>query len=305
MIAISLRKIWHLVGTATSFAFFGIWGVCLAWIVLPIVHHRCPGSDRDKAMACRRWVSASLCFLFRFMCRRGIFDFSAPPSSADLPQDKRFVLIANHPSLVDMVALLACFPELVVVTKTTMFNNPLLGPIPRRCAFIDGGDGSAFSGAAVVTAAVERLREGTPILIFPEGTRSGWAGLGTFRQGAFEMAIRAGVPLLPAYITTQPRTLMKGMPWYRIPVERVTFRVELGEPIHVAPGERARQMAMRVQALYDQQLAERGMIQSPQGREGAGDGAQTSGLLSPSTQNGASSEMTDADSQPQAEVSAA
>lgn len=280
------HKIWHLVGTASSFAFFGVWGVCLAWIVLPVVERRCQGSERDKAMACRRMVSSSLGVLFRFMCRRGIFDFSEWPSSAALPRDKRFVLIANHPSLVDMVALLACFPELVVVAKTTMFNNPLLGPIPRRCAFIDGGDGGVFSGAAVVTAAVERLRAGTPVLIFPEGTRSGPNGLGTFRQGAFEIAIRAGASLLPAYITTRPRTLMKGMPWYRIPSDRVTFRVELGEPIHAALDESARQMMKRVQSLYEQRLAELGMLRLQE-------------------LHVASHEVTDTDPHPQAEVSAA
>ena len=255
-----LHKIRHLIGTAASFSSFGMWGVCLAFVVLPLARRRCHGSELDKAMACRRWVSASFRRLFRFMVRRGIFDFSGQPTSADLPADKRFVLIANHPSLVDMVAILSCFPEAVVVAKTTMFNNPLLGPILRHCAFIDGGDGGVFSGAAVVAAAVERLRAGTPVLIFPEGTRSGPRGFGSFRQGAFEMAVRAGVPLLPAFITSRPRTLMKGMRWYQIPTERVTMRVELGAPIHAAEGESARQLMKRAQSLYEARLAEVGMI---------------------------------------------
>ena len=147
-----------------------------------------------------------------------------------------------------------------MVAKTTMFNNPLLGPILRRCNFIDGGDGGVFSGASVVTAAVDRLRSGTPVLIFPEGTRSGWRGFGTFRQGGFEMATRAGVPLLPAFITTSPRTLMKGMPWYRIPTERVTLRVEIGTLIHSEQEESARQLKSRVQAIYERRLTELGMV---------------------------------------------
>lgn len=260
----TVRKIWHLIGTALSFAIFGVWGACLAWVILPLAHRRCPGTALDKAMACRRWVSASFRALFRFMCWFGIFDFSGQPTSADLPKDKRFVLIANHPSLVDTVALLSCFPELVVVAKTTMFNNPLLGPLFRRCNFIDGGDGGIFSGASTVLAMSERLDEGMPVLIYPEGTRSGWSGLGAFRQGAFGLATRAGVPLLPAYVTTRPRTLMKGMPWYRIPVERVTFRIELGELICPEPDEGARQMSRRVHALYEQRLAELGMLAAPE-----------------------------------------
>lgn len=283
-----IHKLWHLFGTAFSFAFFGVWGTCLAWIVLPIVERRCEGDAGEKAMACRRAVSASLRFLFGIMCWFSIFDFSNRPTSADLPDDKRFVLIANHPSLVDMVALLSCFPELVVVAKTTMFNNPLLGPILRRCNFIDGGDGGVFSGASVVTAAVERLRAGTPVLIFPEGTRSGWRGFGTFRQGGFEMATRADVPLLPAFITTRPRTLMKGMPWYRIPTERVTIRIEIGGLIHAEPDESARQLKSRVQAVYERRLTELGMVRD--------DAAQPSALPG---------ETGDKDNQQQAEESAA
>ncbi|MDR0966336.1 MAG: 1-acyl-sn-glycerol-3-phosphate acyltransferase [Myxococcales bacterium] len=254
------RKIWRVIGSGASFSLFGLWGVCLAWIVLPLCHKRTPGTDLDKALACRRWVGASFRTLFDFMCWFGIFDFSVRFTSADLPSDKPVVLIANHPSLVDTVALLACFPELVVVAQSYMFNNPLLGPILRRCNFIDGGDGSPFAGAAVISAGVERLQAGMPVLIFPEGTRSGWSGLGTFRRGAFEMAQRAGVPLLPAFITTLPRTLMKGMRWYRVPVERVAFRIELGAPLHLEPGESSQQMMKRAQLHYEQRLIDLGMI---------------------------------------------
>ena len=208
-----LKRLRHLAATAVSFSLFGFWGTWLAWVDLPRIHRRTPGTPKEKALACRKRVSASFQFLFRFMCRVRLFDLSDTPSSADLPQDGRFVLIANHPSLVDMVALFSCFPEVAIVARDYMFNSPMLGPLLRRCQFIDGGGGDAFSGASVIAAGIQRLEQGIPVLIFPEGTRSPIRGFGKFRRGAFEMACRAGVPVLPAYITNAPRTLMKGMHW--------------------------------------------------------------------------------------------
>ena len=64
----------------------------------------------------------------------------------------------------------------------------------------------------------------------------------------------------PAFITTRPRTLMKGMPWYRIPTERVTIRIEIGGLIHAEPDESARQLKSRVQAVYERRLTELGMV---------------------------------------------
>ena len=65
--------------------------------------------------------------------------------------------------------------------------------------------------------ALERLRDGMPVLIFPEGTRSPEGGLRAFKRGAFEIAYRAGVPIVPLFIRCQPPVLSKEAPWYRAP----------------------------------------------------------------------------------------
>lgn len=256
------RKIRHMAATVASFSIFGAWGTWLAWVDLPRIYRRTPGDDEAKSLACRERVSASFRFLFRFMNRRRLFELEAIPSRNDLPADGKFILIANHPSLVDMVALFACFPQVVIVAANYMYRTPALGPLLRLCKFIDGGDGSVFSGASVVSAGVHRLSQGTPVLIFPEGTRSPIRGFGSFRCGAFEMAKQAGVPLIPAYISTVPRTLMKGMPWYKIPVEEVKIRITLGNPIHCGEGESARSLMKRVQSHYEEKLNEIGLIAS-------------------------------------------
>jgi 1-acyl-sn-glycerol-3-phosphate acyltransferase len=64
------------------------------------------------------------------------------------------------------------------------------------------------------------------VILFPEGTRSPVGGLGRFRLGAFELARRTGVPILPVRITAEPPTLWKGLPWYSVPRQTVDFRLQ-------------------------------------------------------------------------------
>ena len=63
------------------------------------------------------------------------------------------------------------------------------------------------------------------MLIFPEGTRSPERGLGHFRPGAFELAARAEVPIVPLFVTCEPPTLMRGQRWYEIPERTATLTV--------------------------------------------------------------------------------
>src|SRR5205085_6640129 len=106
-----------------------------------------------------------------------------------------FVIVANHPTLIDVLALSAVFGRLTCVAKGGLFRAPLLGRVVRDCAHIDGGDGDPLSGAMVVQQALERLAQRMPVLVFPEGTRSPPGGLHPFKRGAFEIACRAGVPV--------------------------------------------------------------------------------------------------------------
>src|SRR4029079_4387587 len=95
----------------------------------------------------------------------------------------------------------------------------------RSCAYLDGGDGGPFAGALVVPQALERLNAGMPVLVFPEGTRSPRDGMHPFKRGAFEIACRANVDVLPVLIRCDPPALGKGVPWYAIPPTTAFFTV--------------------------------------------------------------------------------
>jgi 1-acyl-sn-glycerol-3-phosphate acyltransferase len=238
-------------------AFIGFWLGALfnAVIVLPLcllAHRR--ASRFDRAAACQRWIQRAFVFFHDYMrwCDLVRFD---PRDVTRATPGPGFVLVANHPTLVDVTAIAAVFGRLTCVAKTPLFRSPFIGRVLRACAYMDGGDGDPFSGALVVGQSIERVTAGMPVLIFPEGTRSPMDGLRPFKQGAFEIACRADVPVLPVLIRCNPPALGKGRPWYDIPRPAARFTMTLLPPLR--PGDFGRNAAVMTEVcekLYRTEL---------------------------------------------------
>ena len=223
---------WLRVGLA-GLAFLGFWvGASLsATIVLPLCLFANRRSSRfDRAAACQRWIQRTFVFLHDYMRWCGLLHFDPRKVDRSVPA-AGFVLVANHPTLVDVAAVSAVFGRLTCVAKSPLFRSPVIGHILRACAYVDGGGSDPFSGALVVGQAVERVSGGMPVLIFPEGTRSPEDGLHPFKQGAFEIACRANVPVVPVLIRCTPPALGKGRPWYDIPRRTAQFTMTPMAPL--------------------------------------------------------------------------
>jgi 1-acyl-sn-glycerol-3-phosphate acyltransferase len=217
---------WARVGLA-GLAFLGFWvGATLsAAVVLPLcllVNRR--RARFERAAACQRWIQRTFVFLHDYMRWCGLLHFDPRAVDRSTP-GPGFVLVANHPTLVDVAALSAVYGRLTCVAKSPLFRSPVIGHILRACGYIDGGGGDPFSGGLVVGQGIERVAAGMPLLIFPEGTRSAEGGLHPFKRGAFEIACRASVPVLPVLIRCDPPALGKGRPWYDIPRQTARFTV--------------------------------------------------------------------------------
>ncbi len=115
----------------------------------------------------------------------------------EAPRGRPFVVVANHVSIADPL-LLSFLPfDMRFVAKDELFRIPLVGWLLRLAGDIPVRRGDATSGREMQTACVETLRGGLSVMIFPEGTRSRSGVLGTFRDGAFRVAIAAGAAILP------------------------------------------------------------------------------------------------------------
>ena len=137
------------------------------------------------------------------------------------------------------------------MAKSEVFNHPVAGFLMRGMHHISV-DRSA--GAASFRRAIEALRAGEIVGVFPEATISMSFELKAFKNGAVRMAADAGVPLIPLVIWGYQRVWTKGLP-KRLGRHHVPIRIAIGEPMRVTPTEdrdaAARALRERMAALLD------------------------------------------------------
>lgn len=218
---------WRFVGTALSFAVFGLGAVILSVTVLPLLRLL-------PAARCRRLSRALLQRGMRgfvgFMRLLGVltYEFRGHERLGQPGQ----LIVANHPTLIDVVFLLAFTPQAGCVVKHAMFRNLL-----TRSAVSATGYISNEPTANMIEGAAAALREGQALIMFPEGTRTSVGEPLVLHRGAANVAVRAAAEVTPVYIRCQPVTLTKSEPWYRIPPRRPHFTLVVGKNL---PLEQAR-----------------------------------------------------------------
>ena len=120
-----------------------------------------------------------------------------------------YVMVANHQSFLDILVLFRLFVHFKWVSKIEMFRIPCIGWNMALNGYIKLRRGDAGSVAEMMRACERTLAEGSPIMMFPEGTRSPDGRLKAFKAGAFVLAQRARVPLLPIVVEGTARALPK------------------------------------------------------------------------------------------------
>lgn len=216
-------KLWRLVFTGLSFAIFGIGGLLLRVVCFPLIalFNKDPLQRRYKS---RRLVSQIFLFFVEFMRRTGVITYSI--DNAQRLGRPGQMIIANHPSLIDVVLLISCIRDANCVVKESLWHNPFTrGPV-RAAGYISNN-----ASMEMIEDTAEALREGQTLIIFPEGTRTTPGKMPVFHRGASAIAIRGASCVTPVVIKVSPTTLTKAEPWYSIPARRVHFSLVVGEDI--------------------------------------------------------------------------
>ena len=127
------------------------------------------------------------------------------------PDPRRpYVFVANHASNADPF-LVAMVPwEMKWLSKKSIFDIPLLGWMMRVAGDVEVDRGNKESARKAMAEMRERLDRKLSIIIFPQGTRSPDGTVGPFREGAFRLAIEAGVDIVPLAVTGTAESLPKG-----------------------------------------------------------------------------------------------
>lgn len=107
-----------------------------------------------------------------------------------------YVVVSNHQSMVDIPLICLLRREMKWIAKVELFRVPIVGWMMRMAGDIPL-DRSRRGGAPALLKAKKYLSQGCPVMIFPEGTRSLDGNVQPFTDGAFHLAIKAQVPVLP------------------------------------------------------------------------------------------------------------
>ena len=148
-----------------------------------------------------------------------------------IDRGKRYILIANHHSYFDIPCIFAAIPQPIrFMAKKSLFSIPIFGWALARAGFIPIDRKNRRTAVKSFDLAVERIRKGNTIVIFPEEGRSREVAMRPFQRGAFLLAIRSELPILPLAIDGTYEVLRVGAK--RVTPGVVTIRV--GTPIETA-----------------------------------------------------------------------
>ena len=120
------------------------------------------------------------------------------------------IFIANHTSNADPPAVVGSIPRRIsILAKESLFRIPIVSWAFRLARFVPVDRSNPEAAIASVEKAIEHAKQGASFLIYPEGTRSPDGRLRPFKKGAFVMAIKAGVPVVPVSVAGAHRIMRK------------------------------------------------------------------------------------------------
>ena len=128
----------------------------------------------------------------------------------NFPYKNPHVLMANHQSDFDILIALAYLPgQFRWLAKKELFNIPIFGAAMKSAGYISIDPQNRENAMQSLDEAALRIRNGKSIMTFPEGTRSRDGEIKAFKQGAFYLAIKSGVPVIPITIIGSGRIMPK------------------------------------------------------------------------------------------------
>lgn len=147
------------------------------------------------------------------------------------------VYAANHCSALDIPILFGYLPvSFRIIYKRSLNLVPFLGWHLLLGGHVSIDRSNPFKARRSLERAVQRIGQGTPVAVFPEGTRSASAEVGHFKRGSLVLAIQAGVPVVPVSLVGVKQLVPHGIKTLR----PGTVRLRIHPPISTAGLEAAR-----------------------------------------------------------------
>ncbi|MGI9283856.1 MAG: lysophospholipid acyltransferase family protein [Pseudomonadales bacterium] len=251
-----LNYYWRLVATAIAFTMFGLGGVLIPLMAVPVLVLLPGGRDRRQRRA-RYLVHLMFLLFIHFMRVLGILRWRF----AGLGKLNRngLLVLANHPTLLDVVFLVGLMPDANCIVKGKLLKNPTMRGLLSLAGYIIND-----RSENLLEDARASLQEGGSLIVFPEGTRTAPNGDVVFQRGAAHIALCARVRPTLVVIRCDPPTLSKQHKWYHIPDRRFVISIDVRHDLSIDsylelnPALGARHLTKDLQNFYIGELASHG-----------------------------------------------
>jgi len=236
------NRLWRIAMTGVCFSLFGLGGLMLSlvWFNLLLLVQRDPVCRRQLA---RRSISFSFRCFMRTMRVLGVLDYRIE-GAGQLRRDRRCLIVANHPSLIDYVMLASVMPDVDCLVKAELQHNVFISGVIRSASYLVNSQAETL-----LPDCQQRLDNGAAIVIFPEGTRTRYGQPLKLQRGAANIAVRCRCDLRIVHIRCTQRMLDKQSRWYQVPPEKPLFTVTVGQRIDsqhfMAGSEKVQPLAAR------------------------------------------------------------
>jgi len=165
---------------------------------------------------------------------------------------RNYVYVSNHASLLDIPAVIAGVPDQIrLVYKKELEKIPVFGWGLKWGSYIGIDRGNRAEAMRSIEEAARKIREGASAFLYAEGTRTLDGKLQPFKRGAFNLAVRSGVPVVPLTINGTFSILPK----HSLGINPGTVELVLDDPIAVDP-EGGKEEELRVMDLVHASIAQ-------------------------------------------------
>ncbi len=221
-VAAKLDFLRRFLGTTFGFVIFGVVGV-VSKIVLYKYAKNYPNHTFEEQQKARLIVNKCWRFFVKYLTVAGVleveyvgFDKLGRPGQ---------LVIANHPSLLDVVLIFSQNAKFNVVVKQDLLNNPSMRTQILSCGFLPNTQSEELLHEC------DDVLKTQPLLLFAEGTRTGWDGIVKLNRGAVSIGLRSAKVITPIKIEMSPLNFKKNQPWYKMPAKRIKYKLTVGEDI--------------------------------------------------------------------------
>lgn len=218
-----INHAWRIAATGLSFFAFGIAGLLMGLVFFPLIN-LFVRKPRSRASIARQIIRVLFRTFIGFM--RGLRVLRYDIIGLKRLQRQGLLILANHPTLLDTVFLMAFIKDADCVVKSLLWDNAFIRGSARAAGYIRND-----TGTGLLSDGIASLQQGSNLIIFPEGTRTD--GPIIFKRGAANIAIRCLTNVTPVVIHCSPPTLGKGKKWWQVPLDMAHFTIEIKEDIDV------------------------------------------------------------------------